>query len=53
MHLLDTDTLTFYFADHVRVVQRVRALVDRAVLVTRNLKDFRRVPNLQLANWVD
>jgi tRNA(fMet)-specific endonuclease VapC len=139
MHLLDTDTLTFYFADHVKVVRAYRlmaddevgttvvtriemlrgrfdhllkaatgaevlraqelltkaetdlvrvktmpfdsraltvfeslrrlknlkrigradmliasiALANRAVLVTRNLRHFRLVPNLQLANWVD
>ncbi len=29
------------------------ALAHRATLVTRNLKDFRRVPNLQLINWLD
>jgi tRNA(fMet)-specific endonuclease VapC len=29
------------------------ALAHRAVLVTRNLRHFRQVPNLKLANWVD
>ncbi len=29
------------------------ALAHRAVVVTRNLRDFRRVPNLSVANWVD
>ena len=29
------------------------ALAHKAVLVTRNLRDYRRIPNLQLANWVD
>jgi tRNA(fMet)-specific endonuclease VapC len=29
------------------------ALAKRATLVTRNIKDFRRVPNLQLINWLD
>ncbi len=29
------------------------ALASAATLVTRNLKHFRRVPDLQLENWVD
>src|SRR5439155_25335610 len=28
-------------------------LAHDATLVTRNLRHFRRVPNLQLSNWVD
>jgi tRNA(fMet)-specific endonuclease VapC len=28
-------------------------LANRAALVTRNLKDFRQVPGLQVANWAD
>ncbi len=29
------------------------ALVQRATLVTRNLRHFRQVPEVSLANWVD
>jgi tRNA(fMet)-specific endonuclease VapC len=29
------------------------ALATRATVVTRNLKDFRQVPGLQIENWVD
>jgi tRNA(fMet)-specific endonuclease VapC len=29
------------------------ALANRATLVTRNLKDFRKVPNLRVENWAD
>jgi tRNA(fMet)-specific endonuclease VapC len=29
------------------------ALANRATLVTRNLKDFRLVPGLQIENWAD
>ena len=28
-------------------------LANRATLVSRNLKDFRQVPGLQVENWVD
>lgn len=28
-------------------------LAHRATLVTRNLKDFRRIPGLQVTNWAD
>ncbi len=51
--------------DRLRAVTKVRkigradllissiALAHRAIVVTRNLRDFRRVPNLAVANWVD
>jgi tRNA(fMet)-specific endonuclease VapC len=29
------------------------ALANKATLVTRNLKDYRKVPGLQLENWAD
>jgi tRNA(fMet)-specific endonuclease VapC len=29
------------------------ALANRATVVTRNLKDFRQVPGLQVENWAD
>ncbi len=29
------------------------ALVNRATLVTRNLKDFQRIPGLKLVNWLN
>ncbi len=29
------------------------ALAHRAILVTRNLRHFRQIPGLQLANWTD
>jgi tRNA(fMet)-specific endonuclease VapC len=29
------------------------ALVNRATIVTRNLKDFQRIPGLKLVNWMD
>ena len=29
------------------------ALANRATLVTRNLKDFKFIPNLKLVNWFD
>jgi tRNA(fMet)-specific endonuclease VapC len=29
------------------------ALANRATLVTRNVRDFRRIPNLQVVNWLD
>jgi tRNA(fMet)-specific endonuclease VapC len=29
------------------------ALANQATLVTRNLKDYRKVPGLQLENWAD
>jgi tRNA(fMet)-specific endonuclease VapC len=29
------------------------ALVNQATIVTRNLKDFQRIPGLKLVNWMD
>jgi tRNA(fMet)-specific endonuclease VapC len=29
------------------------ALANQAILVTRNLRHFRQIPNLTVANWVD
>ena len=29
------------------------ALAHQATVVTRNLKDFQRFPNLKLVNWLD
>ncbi|BAU64143.1 hypothetical protein STA3757_15130 [Stanieria sp. NIES-3757] len=29
------------------------ALMQHAIVVTRNYKDFSQVPNLQLDNWID
>jgi tRNA(fMet)-specific endonuclease VapC len=51
--------------DQLRLAKRTRqigradlliasiALANRAILVTRNLRDFRRIPNLQVVNWLD
>jgi tRNA(fMet)-specific endonuclease VapC len=38
---------------HVDLLIASVALANRATLVTRNLRHFRQVPNLILANWVD
>lgn len=29
------------------------ALAERALLVTRNLKDFKQIPGLHVENWAD
>lgn len=51
--------------DRLRVVPKLRkigradllissiAIANRALLVTRNLRHFRNVPNLSVINWVD
>jgi len=38
---------------HVDLLIASVALANRATLVTRNLRHFRQVPNLELENWVD
>jgi len=52
----------FQFLRQVKGLKKIRrtdmliasiALANTATLVTRNTKDFKLVPNLQLANWVD
>ena len=38
---------------HVDLLIASVALANRATLVTRNLRHFRQIPNLELENWVD
>jgi tRNA(fMet)-specific endonuclease VapC len=38
---------------HADLLAASVALANRATLVTRNLRHFRRIPNLELENWVD
>jgi tRNA(fMet)-specific endonuclease VapC len=60
--ITDTGALEF---DRLREIKRLKkigradlliaaiSLAHRATLVTRNLKDFRQVPGLQVENWAD
>jgi len=64
MYVLDTDILSLLF-DSLRKNKKLKkigrrdlliaaiSLAERATLVTRNLKDFRHVPGLQVENWAD
>jgi tRNA(fMet)-specific endonuclease VapC len=59
-----TDAVAAEF-DRLRQVKRLKkigrgdlliaaiAMANRATLVTRNVKDFRTVPGLQIENWAD
>ncbi|MEN6449455.1 MAG: PIN domain-containing protein [Thermoguttaceae bacterium] len=38
---------------HIDLLLAALALANRATLVTRNLRHFNQVPNLNLENWVD
>ncbi len=38
---------------HTDILAASVALANRATLVTRNLRHFRQIPNLDLENWVD
>ena len=38
---------------HADLLAASIALANRATLVTRNLRHFRQIPNLDLDNWVD
>ena len=58
MYLLDTDTLTQSLKGMSKIGRADMliaslALSRRATLVTRNLRHFRQVPQLNLVNWVD
>jgi hypothetical protein len=59
--VLDTDHVTLFQRAHPVVVQRVAAVEPEAlavtvvtvegILVTRNRRDFERVPDLVLQDW--
>lgn len=65
LHVLQLDQKTATIFDRLRTQNRLRkigradlliasiALAHQATLVTRNLRHFRRVPGLRLANWAD
>jgi hypothetical protein len=61
LYVLDTDHVTLFQRAHAVVVQRVAAVEPEAlavtvvtvegILVTRNRRDFERVPDLVLQDW--
>ncbi|MGF1672378.1 MAG: hypothetical protein ACFCUV_01685 [Rivularia sp. (in: cyanobacteria)] len=45
--ILDTDTLTLYQNRNLKILQRL----NQIDFVTRNLRDFSRIPNLKFEDW--
>lgn len=57
-YLLDTDTLTLLEHNHPGVIAQVTgqpsaavALANGLIVVTRNRRDFGRIPNLGVVDW--
>lgn len=46
---LDTNIITAFLKNDLRVVQRVSDLV----LITNNIKHFKRVKDLRIDNWIE
>ena len=51
--LLDTNICIYFFKGQFDLVNKISAVVNNMTMVTRNVKEFERLENIKIENWID